>query len=68
MKNTIKGALFFAAMLSFAVACQSKKSETEETAATTDTATVVESETIVSGDSAEIITDSAKIAIPDSVK
>ncbi|QMW05500.1 hypothetical protein [Spirosoma foliorum] len=64
--KTIKSTLFVAAMFSLAVACQSKKTESETT--TQDTATVVESETIVSGDSTEVITDSAKIVIPDSVK
>lgn len=53
-------------MLSLAVACQSKKTDAEKTGQ--DTATVVESETIVSGDSMEVITDSAKIVLPDSVK
>lgn len=55
-----------AAMLTMAFACQSKKTESEKTAQ--DTATVVETETIVSGDSMEVITDSAKIVVPDSAK
>ena len=67
MKNTVKSALFFAAMLALAVGCQSKKNESENKAMN-DTATVVESETIISGDSAEIITDTAKYVVPDSVK
>lgn len=66
MKNILKSTLFVLAMFSMAAACQSKKTETE--AATADTTTVVESETIVSGDSAEVITDTAKIVVPDSVK
>ncbi|MVM39698.1 hypothetical protein GO730_22325 [Spirosoma sp. HMF3257] len=64
--KTIKSILFLVAMLSLAVACQSKKTDAEKTGQ--DTATVVESETIVSGDSMEVITDSAKIVLPDSVK
>ncbi|WP_020597593.1 hypothetical protein [Spirosoma panaciterrae] len=66
MKNFVKSALFVAATFSLAVACQSKKTESEQPAS--DTATVVESETIVRGDSAEVITDSAKIVMPDSTK
>ncbi|MCK8494832.1 MULTISPECIES: hypothetical protein [Spirosoma] len=62
----IKSALFVAAMFTLAFSCQSKKTESEQTAQ--DTATVVESETIVSGDSMEVITDSAKIVMPDSIK
>ncbi|GAB3796719.1 hypothetical protein GCM10028819_14850 [Spirosoma humi] len=64
--KTVKSALFVAAMFTLAFACQSKKTESEKTGQ--DTATVVESETIVSGDSMEVITDTAKIAMPDSVK
>jgi len=64
--KTIKSALFIAAMCTLAIGCQSKKTESEKTAQ--DTATVVETETIVSGDSMEVITDSAKVIMPDSVK
>jgi len=64
--KAIKSTLFVLAMFSLAIACQSKKTESDTT--TQNTATVVESETIVSGDSMEVITDSAKIVMPDSVK
>ena len=64
--KSLKATLFVVAMLSMAAACQSKKTESESTMQ--DTATVVESETIVSGDSMEVITDTAKIVMPDSVK
>jgi hypothetical protein len=66
MKSLVKSTLFFAVMLSMAVGCQSKK--TESSAAATDTATVVESETIVSGDSAMMMTDTTKVVMPDSTK
>ncbi|GAB4042764.1 hypothetical protein [Spirosoma litoris] len=66
MKNNVKSAIFFAAMLAMTVACQSKKTESEAT--NTDTTTVVESETIATGDSATVVTDSATIVSPDSTK
>ena len=65
MKSVVKSTLFFAVMLSMAVGCQSKKTESSE-AATTDTATIVESETVVSGDSAMMMTDTTKVVMPDS--
>jgi len=67
MKSVVKSTLFFAVMLSMAVGCQSKKTESSETA-TTDTATIVESETVVSGDSAMMMTDTTKVVMPDSTK
>lgn len=66
MKNIVKSAFFFAAMLTLAVGCQSKKAETESTAG--DTATVVESETLTSGDTTLVVSDTAKIAPADSAK
>lgn len=68
MKSVVKSTLFFAVMLSMAVGCQSKKAESESSAAMTDTATIVESETIVSGDSATMMTDTTKVVMPDSTK
>lgn len=64
MKTVVKPILFLAVLLSLAVGCQSKKTESTQAA---DTTTVIESEAIVSGNTAEIITDTAKF-VPDSVR
>jgi hypothetical protein len=66
MKKALQAAFFVAFMFSVAIGCQSKKEES--TATTGDTTTVVESETIVSGDSAEVVTDSATLVPADTTK
>lgn len=65
MKNTLKSAFFFAAMIALTVGCQSKK--TEATEEKTGTETVIESETLINGDSTMIVSDTATF-VPDSTK
>ncbi|GAB3886565.1 hypothetical protein [Spirosoma agri] len=66
MKNQLKSALYFVAVLGIATACQSKKTETDQAAS--DTTTVIENDTLTSGDATVVESDTTKIVVPDSTK